>query len=537
MLFSLITSVSAADTPPVLTAHQPVQTQTGQTQTGPQLIAANCIDCHHPSDASGGLDLTTHEAAVHGGDSGSAVSTSSPLESNLWRRIQSDEMPPEHPLSVEQKQVIRTWLLAGAQWPEAPMDRFATSTSRRAGRDWWSLQPLQPQNVPSVDNNSWCQNELDRFILATLHREGLSPSPRATPRALVRRLYYDLTGLPPTNEQVKSFAASIEHSSPEATNQAWGLLVDQVLSTNQYGEHWANHWLDIARFGESHGFEYNQPRDGAWHYRNWVIQALNADLPYDQFAAMQIAGDSYSTSELDQFRPLGFLVGGIHNTVVGQSDEMRQTVRQEELEEIAGTLSQAFLGLTINCARCHDHKFDPITTKEYYQFVASLAGIRHGNRNVSRLSPDQQKIAAEQLAEINQRLREVRLNAGVRLSNSENRASTTLPAAANLPGTRYQLSFDLSPTVWAGASQATRDDDQLLVRLVNFSKQTIVSKAFSPGGWDRAAEQQVFKRCSIEYEGDGSGPLTLQLLPVENTSRFAGAVSQIRIDDPQERTV
>ncbi|MBL8820416.1 MAG: PSD1 domain-containing protein [Planctomyces sp.] len=547
ILCSLTTSVSAVNPPPLLATRQPVQSQpvqsqpeqaqTGQARSGPQLIATNCIDCHHPGDASGGLDLTTHEAAVRGGDSGSAVSTSNPLESHLWLRIQSDEMPPEHPLSVEQKQVIRTWLLAGAQWPETPMDRFAASTFRRAGRDWWSLQPLQPQNVPSIEDSSWCQNELDHFVLARLHQEGLSPSPRASARTLVRRLYYDLTGLPPTIEKVKSFAASIEHSSPEATNQAWGLLVDEVLSTNQYGEHWANHWLDIARFGESHGFEYNQPRDGAWHYRNWVIQALNADLPYDQFAAMQIAGDSFSTNELDQFRPLGFLVSGTHNTVVGQSDEMRQTVRQEELEEIAGTLSQAFLGLTMNCARCHDHKFDPITTREYYQFVASLAGIRHGNRNVSRLSPDQQRIAVEQLAEINQRLREARLQSGLRFSNTENRANTTLPATANQPGTRYQLSFDLSPTVWAGASQATRDDDQLLVRLVGSSKQTIVSQAFSPGGWDRAAEQQVFRRCSLEYEGDGSGPLTLQLLPVENTGRFAGAVARMRIEDPQERTV
>lgn len=250
--------------------------------------------------------------------------------------------------------------------------------SERADESWWSLQPLRDSitvpHLEEIPNSGWARNEIDHFILKKLVAKDLHPSPPASARALIRRLYVDLVGLPPTPEAVRAY-----EKNPSDT--AYAELVDELLASPHYGERWARHWLDVVRFGESDGFERNRPRNHAWPYRDWAINAFNADMPYDEFAQKQIAGD-LTHPGAEGSAAAGFLVAGVHNTVVGSSEEMKRLARQDELEEIAGAIGQTFLGLTINCARCHDHKYDPISTTEYYQFISTIDGVSHGNRDV-----------------------------------------------------------------------------------------------------------------------------------------------------------
>lgn len=185
--------------------------------------------------------------------------------------------------------------------------------------------------------------------------------------------------MPPTPEEIQNF---LQDKSPEAYTQ----LVDRLLASPRYGERWARHWLDVAHFGESDGFEYDRMRPNAWRYRDWVIQALNEDLPYDQFAKLQIAGDVIQPQNAAAVVATGFLVGGAHDSLLPAGETMQQIMRQDELEDLVGIVGQSFLGLTVNCARCHDHKFDPIRQADYYRLAAALAGVRRGERNLPKLS-------------------------------------------------------------------------------------------------------------------------------------------------------
>ena len=236
----------------------------------------------------------------------------------------------------------------------------------RAGSEWWSLQPLKVQEPGS--------SSVDAYILSKLKEQNLRPSPKVSPRVQIRRLYFDLIGIPPTPTQVSAFEKN-------PTDAAYRAIVDDLLGSVHYGERWGRHWLDVARFGESDGFERNTPRNNLWPFRDWVIKALNTDMPYDEFVRMQIAGDLIKPGSAGK-SAVAFLAAGLHNTVVGGSEFMKKTARQDELEEIAGAVGQTFVGLTINCARCHDHKYDPISQKEYYQLTSALAGVYHGEQRV-----------------------------------------------------------------------------------------------------------------------------------------------------------
>ena len=338
------------------------------------LLATRCLECHSGAKPSGGLDLSRLKSLRKGGESGAAVVPKSPAKSLLWKRVQAGEMPPKHPLAKAERELFRRWILAGATWQGGPIDRFRFTTNKRAGYDWWALQPLRDVRPPIVKQTTWPRNAIDRFILKRLERAGLKPSPEANPRALIRRLYVDLIGLPPTPTEVDAFVAN-----PSEKN--YSAIVDRLLKSPRYGERWGRHWLDVVRFGESDGFERNNPRKNFWPYRDWVIRAFNDDMPYDRFVRMQLAGDVLKPGR-DGSAAVGFLVAGVHNTVVGGSKRMKLLARQDELEEVVAAVGQTFLGLTINCARCHDHKFDPIRTTEYYQMIAALDGVRHGERNV-----------------------------------------------------------------------------------------------------------------------------------------------------------
>lgn len=360
-------------------------------QTIAPLLAQRCLSCHSGDDPKGKLNLASRETAMAGGESGPSIERQNPDNSLLWQYIESDEMPPKKPLSVKEKATLKQWINDGAIWGTETIDPFRFSTNERAGVDWWSFRPLQNPIPPQSQNSDWAMNPIDRFVIARLNDAQLTPSPEADRHIQIRRLSFDLLGLPPTPSEINGFVQ-------DTSEHAYENLVDRLLKSPHYGERWARHWLDIVRFGESNGFEYDQPRDNAWPYRNWVIHALNQDMPYNEFVRLQLAGDIMQPNDINAAAAAGFLVAGPHNTTLPSNDKMRMSMAQDELEDLVGIVSQTFLGLTANCARCHDHKFDPISQKEYYQLAATLTGVTHGERKITTpLATEQQ----DRLAEIN----------------------------------------------------------------------------------------------------------------------------------------
>ncbi|MDP7273933.1 MAG: DUF1553 domain-containing protein [Planctomycetaceae bacterium] len=341
------------------------------------LLARHCLGCHSGPAPKGELDLSQPATFLKGGVSGAAVDPGKPEASLLWKRVTAGEMPPKQRLTAAQLKTIKQWILKGAAFP-SPIDASRYTTSARAGRDWWSLQPLSEKPPPRpLSPRSWSTNPIDDFVLEQLIAARLSPSPPAARRTLARRLSFGLLGLPPDPDEIDSFVA-------DRQDEAWLRLVDRWLAHPHYGERWARHWLDVVRFGESQGFERDKLRPHAWRYRDWVTSALNADMPYNRFAAWQLAGDVLSPGRADAIVATGFLVAGPYDEVGNAqiSKAMKRVVRQDELEDIISVVGQSFLGLTIHCARCHDHKFDPIPQSEYYQLAAALDGVRHGLRNL-----------------------------------------------------------------------------------------------------------------------------------------------------------
>lgn len=346
-----------------------------------ELLSRRCLQCHAGATAEGKLDLTRRKSALHGGEQGAAIVPGDVEGSLIWQRVAADEMPEDKPLSESERALLRRWIESGAEWSQEPLDLFRTTTDTRAGYDWWAFQPLREPALPTHDR-AWARNAIDAFVSARMQEHALTPSRPADDFQLVRRLVFNVTGLPPTRDMMERL-----DDAPDWYER----FVDELLASPRYGQRWARHWLDVVRFGESHGFEYNQPRNHAWRYRNWVIDALNHDMAYDVFVRMQIAGDVEHPRNPEGWAALGFMVAGPHNTTKPSSDKMRMTMRHDELEDIVGTIGQTFLGLTINCARCHDHKFDPISQEEYYQLVASVVGIDHGERELPDPRADQAK--------------------------------------------------------------------------------------------------------------------------------------------------
>lgn len=344
------------------------------------ILIERCLECHSGAAPKGRLDLTTADGLRRGGKQGAAVVAGQPEQSLLWQRVDDGSMPPKNPLPEKEKRLLHDWIKAGALWGTTALDPFRFTSSRRAGYDWWALRPVQ-RSEPPGDDSGWAQTGIDRFILAKLREKGLRPAPPAEPRTLVRRLYFDLIGLPPTPEEVEAFVREASGDRHAAIER----LVDRLLANPHYGQRWARHWLDVVRFGESNGYEYDELRKNAWPYRDWVIRAHNRDMPYDEFVRLQIAGDVLRPDDPDGLIATGFLVAGGYDTVgqKQQSIAMKAVVRQEELEDMLAALGQTFLGLTVHCARCHDHKFDPVRQEDYYRLAACLAGVRHGERDMT----------------------------------------------------------------------------------------------------------------------------------------------------------
>ena len=345
-----------------------------EREVGP-LLVARCLDCHSGEKPSGGLDLSTREGLARGAKSGEVVEPGDPEASVLVEAVVEGRMPPKKADRLASKEIdlLERWVREGAGWSGGALLAGSVTTDRRAGLDWWSLRPIVRPDVPPVRRREWVANPIDAFLLAKLEREGLDPAPEADRRTLIRRMTFDLHGLPPTPEEVEAFVT-------DPSIDALEKLVDRLLASPHHGERWARHWLDVVRFAESHGYEHDSLRPNAWAYRDYVIRSLNTDLPFDQFTAEQIAGDLLAPGDPNALAATGFLVAGPYDEVGSKvkSALMRANVRADEIEDMVGVTGQAFLGLTLQCARCHNHKFDPIPQDDYYRIAAVLAGVRHG---------------------------------------------------------------------------------------------------------------------------------------------------------------
>jgi hypothetical protein len=341
------------------------------------LLITRCLACHSGAAPDGGLSLVDAAAAAKGGESGPALE-SGKRESLLWQRVEGDEMPPEHPLPPAEKALLRAWIDAGSRWGSQPLDPLAFSTEKRAGRDWWSLLPLDEPPLPEAARDPWARGPIDAWVLDRLVASGLGPSPPADPRILVRRLFIDLIGLPPSPEQVEAFMA-------DPSEAAYERVVDELLASPHYGERWGRHWLDIVRYTESEGFEYDHPRDRAWHYRDYVIKSFNDDKPYDRFVQEQIAGDVLEPVTSDGIIATSMLVCGAWDRAgnAQANATQRAITREEEMEDMISVVGQTFLGLTLNCARCHSHKFDPVPQEDYFRIKAVFDGVKHGERPIT----------------------------------------------------------------------------------------------------------------------------------------------------------
>jgi mono/diheme cytochrome c family protein len=359
-------------------AQQPTSQPAGHAELFRRQVAPvfeqHCVACHGARVQRSGLDLRTEDAALRGGARGAAVVPGRPQQSLLYKLVTHAEepaMPMGGKLAAEEIAVIARWIeslpaeLASNAPVHATPVRSPGYKITDEDRRFWSFQkPVRPA-VPQVKNQAWVKNEVDSFVLKGLEENGLKPAPPAEPRVLLRRLYLDLTGLPPAPEAVEKFVKN-------ASDAAYAKVVDELLASPQYGERWGRHWLDLARYADSGGFEFDVDRPHAWRYRDYVIRAFNRDLPYDQFIREQLAGDQLgaetatsASSSAAALIPTGFLRNG---PTVDNADN--EQTRMDELDDMVSTTSSVFLGLTVGCARCHDHKYDPIPARDYYRLQA-----------------------------------------------------------------------------------------------------------------------------------------------------------------------
>jgi hypothetical protein len=327
------------------------------------ILREACYKCHGPEKRKGSLRLDVKALAMKGGEDGPVIipgqGDKSPLVQRLTSTDEDQRMPQKAaPLTPEQIRLIRAWIDQGASWPDALAGASADSST------YWAFQPLAHVAPPQVKDTSWIHTPIDQFILGALEAKQLHPNPAADRRTLIRRAYFDLLGLPPTPEEVDAFLS-------DPLPDAYPRLIDHLLASPHYGERWARHWLDTARFGESHGFEQDYDRPYAFWYRDFVIKALNDDMPFNQFIQWQLAGDELAPDDPWAMAATGFIGAGVFPTQLTEAEF--EPARYDELDNMAATTGTAMLGLTIGCARCHDHKFDPISSQEYYRFITTFA--------------------------------------------------------------------------------------------------------------------------------------------------------------------
>ena len=359
------------------------------------VLQEHCVKCHGPEKQKGGLRLDAKLFAMRGGDDGQAIVPGKADESKLIHLVTERDkgkfMPSKGDrMHADQIALLKTWIDQGAIWPDD--GKVAEVRS-----DLWSLQPIKKPAGAGIDD----------FIAARLQKEGLTFAPEADRTTLIRRLSFDLTGLPPAPEEVRAFLA-------DASPQAYENLVERLLASPHYGERWGRHWLDVARYTESQGFEYDRPRENAWHYRDYVIKSFNDDKPYDRFMKEQVAGDAMVPLTSEGMIGSSLLVCGPWDEAgnAQANPTQKMITREDELEDLLGVVGQSFLGLTVNCARCHAHKFDPIPHVDYYRMKSVFEGVKHGERMIegtveSKDRQDRKQAWEKQLAALTEQIAKI----------------------------------------------------------------------------------------------------------------------------------
>ncbi len=359
------------------------------------ILQKYCYECHAGDVRKSGLRLDVRSEAFKGGELyGESILAGKPTESPLWQFIADEDadlqMPPEGPSPTSREvATLRQWIQQGAIWP-AGVDEVKLSDPR----DHWSFQPVEAPPLPEVQRKKWPKNAIDQFILSRLEAASLEPSESASRVDWLRRVSFDLTGLPPTQEELEEFRT-------DTSEKAYQRVVDRLLDSPRYGERWAQHWLDVVRYADTHGFEVNTERPNAWPYRDYVVEAFNQDTPYDQFIREQLAGDTMNADAAT-----GFLVTAsvLLPGQIGKDEASKRLARQDSIDEIVTNIGTSFLGMTIHCARCHNHKFDPISQRDYYEMQAFVSGVEYQDREFEIPLGDMQK---DQRERWNKRRREL----------------------------------------------------------------------------------------------------------------------------------
>ncbi len=347
------------------------------------LLERRCLSCHDASKRRGGLDLSTRAGLVKGGNSGPAVIPDKAAASLLLKKVggPAPTMPRQGPpLKADEIAVLARWVDLGVPWPR---DVVLKPSRSRSEPGWWSLRRLARPAIPPVQRSGWLRTPVDAFVLARMERAGLEPSPPAQRRTLIRRATFDLHGLPPTPAEVEAFLA-------DTRPNAYELLIERLLASPHYGERWGRHWLDLVHYGDTHGYDKDKRRDNAWPYRDYVIAAFNSDKPYSRFVLEQIAGDVLYPTEPEAVIATGFISAGPWD-FVGHVELREGTIEKEKTrlldrDDMVSNTITTFNSLTIGCARCHDHKFDPIPSRDYYRLQAVFAGVGRGDRKLPSMS-------------------------------------------------------------------------------------------------------------------------------------------------------
>ena len=397
-------STKAAEAPtekstnkPASVTFRPEQLQFFRDKVHP-ILAAKCVKCHGGEEkVESEFYLTSRAAVLRGGELGPAVDLAKPEESALLKAVKYEEleMPPNGRISPADVAVLDQWVRQGLPWP-ADMEKEPThhAPKKPAGvtdedRKFWAYQPVVEPRIPEVKNSAWVHNPVDAFVLQKLEARGIAPAPAASARSLIRRATYDLTGLPPTPEEVAAFEKAYQGSGAEAAYEA---LLDRLLASPHYGEKWGRHWLDLVRYAESHGYERDSAKPFAWRYRDYVINSLNNDKPYDQFLREQLAGDEFANVTPESLTATGYYRLGTWDDEPADRD----LAKYEILDGIVSTTSSVVLGMSVGCARCHDHKRDPIPQRDYYKLLDCFRDLTEMNReNLRRIATPEERQAYE----------------------------------------------------------------------------------------------------------------------------------------------
>jgi len=479
------------------------------------ILEGRCVECHGPEVRKSGLRLDNRDDALAGGDLGAAIEPGDSGESYLIHRVTGafgeSVMPPKgDPLSDEEVSILRAWIDQGAMWSAAPAeDEEAASPAS----DHWAFQPIERVEPPPVENAGWLRSPIDAFILRALEERGIEPAPEADREVLIRRLSLDLIGLPPTPEEVDAFVHDQRPNAYEA-------LVDRLLASPHFGERWGRYWLDMARYADSDGYEKDRPRPDAYRYRDWVLDAFNSDLPFDQFTIEQLAGDLLPEATLEQLTAAGFHRNTLTNTEGGVDQEEFRVAAVIDRVNTTGTV---WLGLTVACAQCHSHKYDPILQREYYQMFAFFNTTEeHDNK-----APTPEEQAAYENAKAEHQREIEQLTARIQ-SFLKEEATSRLPdweetIRSNAPA--WEPLSIVEATAERGVSLTVQDDGAIVAQGDNpaTTRYTIVGETNLPG--ITALRLEALPDDSLPKNGPGrakNGNFVVSEFQIEAAPRYEG---------------